>query len=87
MRPWVVSGEHPGLQLTLRQLGREFAGLGHDLWEMIGREQPYAPETDGAIWITPVLVTPSGGTPYYVIPYAVTGGAGGGAWMRHRRCT
>lgn len=76
MRPWVVSDEHPGLQLTLRQLGREFAGLGRNLWEMIGREQPYAPETDGAIWITPVLVTPSGGTPYYVIPYAVTGGAG-----------
>lgn len=75
MQPWAVSDDMPGLKLVLRQLGREFAGLGHNLWEMIGREEPFSPE-DGAIWITRILITPSGGTAYWDIPsvFAATPG-------------
>ena len=57
MQPWIVSS--PALQVLLRQLGRDFASAGHNLWDMIGREEPFAAETaPGTFIIQPVEVAP-----------------------------
>lgn len=61
MQPWDVSADYPGLKLLLRQMGREFAGLGHNLWDMIGREAPLVIGDDD--FIPRITIIGPGGVP------------------------
>lgn len=74
MQPWIVGDDQPGLKLLLRQLGREFAGLGHNLWEMIGRDEPHVVTTADFV---PLTTSPgSDGVPRPAIPVLWTGTEG-----------
>lgn len=74
MQPWIVSDDQPGLKLLLRQLGREFAGLGHNLWEMIGQDEPRV--ITQADFIPLAYVTDGNGVSYPVVPATWTGTEG-----------
>lgn len=74
MQPWIVGDDQPGLKLLLRQLGREFAGLGHNLWDMIGRDVPHVVTAADVIPLT--HLTGADGVPVAAIPVLWTGTEG-----------
>lgn len=74
MQPWIVGDDYFGLKLLLRQLGREFAGVGHNLWEMIGRDAPHLVTAADFI---PLTTIPGGdGVPVPAVPALWTGTEG-----------
>lgn len=67
MQPWVIYDDSSALQGLLWRLEADLAGAGHGLWDIIGREEPFHPEED-ALWAPRVVLTPSGGLSYDVMP-------------------